>query len=314
MVISHELEVDSQKLVALSFNPEAPGTPIILLHGICSSVYYWTDDLIAPFLKQGPCYALSLPGHFPAAFSPKFNKDELTAETITRLLCYAIRDLVGAKQVILVGFSTGGFAALSIAAHVPEMVKSVISISGFAHGRWIGLLGRSQALTRLGWPGNSIFKFGLKLSLRIRSMHRASLRFFTANHRRFLSYPYLERSINHYLPHAQHLDSEAMAKYFSIMPKIDISPYLSQITAPTLIISGDSDPIVPPSQSRLIADKISRSSLTILKGAGHFPFFERPGEFHRTVNRWLNLHVASPQINRVSTPIFLNRLEQSLVS
>ncbi len=63
-----ELHSEGHKLAALSFNPEQAGCPVILLHGIIASVHFWSPDLVAPFLKLGPCYALSLPGHYPAAF------------------------------------------------------------------------------------------------------------------------------------------------------------------------------------------------------------------------------------------------------
>jgi len=287
MVATHELQIEAHKLVALSFNPDKSGSPIILLHGICSSVYYWTQDLIELFTQHGPCYALSLPGHYPAIFSPQFKQNELTAETLARLLGRAIRQLVGQRAVILVGHSTGGFAALNIAAHVPEMVGGIISIAGFAQGQWIGVLGRSQTLARRGWFGNLLFRLSLKLNLRVRIMHRAFLRFFTANHQSFFANPYIENSIDHYLPYAQQLDLTAMKNYFAIMPEIDISPLLSRITAPTLVLTGDSDPIVPPVQSRLIAEKVPHADLVLLKGTGHLPFFETPTEYQHVVNHWL---------------------------
>ena len=316
MITTHELEIDAHKLVALSFNPYAPGTPVILLHGICCSVHYWTQELISPFTKQGPCYALSLPGHFPAVFSPAFDKTELTPETIAGLLSQAIRKLVGDQLVTLVGFSTGGFAALNIAAQFPKMVKSVISIAGFAHGQWQGLLGMSQRLVRLGWPGSSfLFRSSLKLSLHIRALHRASLRFFSGNHRNILAYPYLEKMLDQYLPYAQHLDPSAMEKYFAQMPDIDITPLLSKIKAPTLVLTGDKDPIVSPVQAFHIAQQVPYANLALVKGAGHFPFFEDPPEYHRIINRWLNNHTTSPELrpHQVVAPT-PDRLEWAIIS
>ena len=73
-------------------------------------------------------------------FTLDFLQDSLTVEMIVHVLTAAIRNLVGNQSVILVGHSTGGFAALAIAAHTPEIVRCVVSISGFAQGIWTGML------------------------------------------------------------------------------------------------------------------------------------------------------------------------------
>lgn len=288
----HELHIEGHKLVALSFNPATPGMPIILLHGICGSVYYWNSNLLSLFVHQGPCYALSLPGHYPAMFRSTFKQKDLTAETIARLLTTAIHKLVGWQPVILVGHSTGGFAALAMAAHDPNLAHSIISIAGFAQGQWIGALGTSQKLVRRGLTGNFLFKLGFKLNLSTRSLHRVSLRVFTANPRKLFAYPHLEAAINAYFPYIRRLDLEAIMKYFAVMPDIDISPLLPGIIAPTLALTGDQDPTVPPAQSYLIAQKVPQADLAILKGSGHLPFFETPTEYQYAVRTWLRQQVS----------------------
>lgn len=42
-----------------------------------------------------------------------------------------------------------------------------------------------------------------------------------------------------------------------------------------------------PAQSDLIAKHILQASLVMLPGAGHLPFLERSGEYHRKVSDWL---------------------------
>jgi pimeloyl-ACP methyl ester carboxylesterase len=54
------------------------------------------------------------------------------------------------------------------------------------------------------------------------------------------------------------------------------------------VLSGDSDPIVPPAQSHLIAEKVPRADLVVLKGAGHFPSVESPAEYQQAVSEWLH--------------------------
>jgi len=300
MTTTQDIYIDGHKLVALSFNPPAyryqtgpdspaTKTPIIFLHGICSSVYYWQNqDLLATFLPYGPCYALSLPGHYPATVSPTFCQEHITPENFAAILSQAIYKLVGKRPITLIGHSTGGFAALNVAAFYPDQVQHIISIAGFVQGRWQGIFGVGQKSVRSGPVGNLLFKLSMKLAVNIRAMHRITLPLFTANASRFFAYPNLEFSIDTYLPYAKQLDMKTIKKYFAELPNIDISHLLPNITAPTLAIAGDCDPIVPPTQSRLIAERTPLGNLALLPGVGHLPFFENPAEYQRIIAQWFS--------------------------
>jgi pimeloyl-ACP methyl ester carboxylesterase len=97
----------------------------------------------------------------------------------------------------------------------------------------------------------------------------------------------LESLIDNTYLNAKRLDWEAMAHYFEVMPQIDITPMLSRIKVPTLAVTGDKDPTVPPSQARLIAGRVPRSKLAVINGAGHMLFIEKPIEYAHVLNTWL---------------------------
>jgi pimeloyl-ACP methyl ester carboxylesterase len=79
-----------------------------------------------------------------------------------------------------------------------------------------------------------------------------------------------------------------MAIYFSRMPDIDITPMLPRITAPTLALTGDRDPVVPPAQARVIAEAVPDGTHAVLEGnIGHFPFYESPTPYQNTIKGWL---------------------------
>jgi poly(3-hydroxyalkanoate) depolymerase len=52
-------------------------------------------------------------------------------------------------------------------------------------------------------------------------------------------------------------------------------PWLGRITAPTLVIAGDSDPIVPPRNARILARRIPSAQLELVPGAGHLLLLDR---------------------------------------
>ena len=141
---SLEIEIEGHRLAAALTHSGNPDTPVFFLHGIGGSVYFWIPELTSPFHDVGTCYSLSLPGHFPAVLPKDFTAACLTPELIARLTSSAIRKIVGNKKVLLVGHSTGGFAALSTALYYPEAVAGIVSIAGFARGQWIGALGLNQ--------------------------------------------------------------------------------------------------------------------------------------------------------------------------
>jgi pimeloyl-ACP methyl ester carboxylesterase len=75
------------------------------------------------------------------------------------------------------------------------------------------------------------------------------------------------------------------------MPDIDISDLLPRIAAPTMVLAGDMDPIVPPGQSQLIAERVQNGELVMLERAGHLPTSERTVQYQRLLTDWLE-HIA----------------------
>jgi pimeloyl-ACP methyl ester carboxylesterase len=282
----HTLHVKGHTLAALAINPETAGQPVFLIHGITDSIYSWADP--PPYLREaGPCYSLSLPGHYPAMFPAGFSHESLTAEMMARVLAAAIRELVGSQPVTLIGHSTGGFAALAIAAYTPPLARRVVSVAGFAHGQWTGALGVNQKLARSGALGQAMFKLIYKTGCLSPNVLLAFMRIYLADAQAFYAYPSVPALLKAAYPVLQQLDLDAMIHYFRRMPDIDISAMLPHIIAPTLVISGDHDPIVPPAQARLIAQKVPQAELALIPGAGHLVFAERAQAYNQILSDWL---------------------------
>lgn len=280
--------IDGHRIVALSLNPvETPGQPVILIHGIGGSIHFWGDDQTQVFREQGPCYALSLPGHYPAAFPDGFRKEYLTANLIAELTAKAIRELVGDRPVTLVGMSTGGFTALAIAAQDPQMVSRVISISGFCQGHWTGALGLGQTLARFGPIGRSLFKVLYREPNLTAEMFPNKWSVYAADVKAMRDYPYFRTCTAAAYQDFVHLNLDDLIFYFAVMPGIDIRDWLPRIKAPTLVMAGDYDPIVPPTQARIIQQGVPNAELVMIKGGGHLLFAERPQEYHQALRSWL---------------------------
>jgi pimeloyl-ACP methyl ester carboxylesterase len=261
--------------------------PVFFLHGIGGSIYFWTPELTALFRNVGSCYLLSLPGHFPATFPKDFPATCLTAELIAQLVSGAIRKIVGNRKALLVGHSTGGFASLCTAAYQPEVAAGILSIAGFSKGQWTGALGFNQWLVCQGPIGRAIFKKVYQLGGLNKTVYRIFWHVYVNDHTALWKHPDFGAVVDSTFPWIQKLDLDAMVSYFASMPHTDITPCLPKITVPTCLIAGDKDPIVPPKQSAVIAEKITGAKLVWIRGAGHLPFFERPVDYEQATGTWL---------------------------
>lgn len=63
---------------------------------------------------------------------------------------------------------------------------------------------------------------------------------------------------------------------------------LSRITAPTLILSGDQDKVVPPGNVDLLAARIPNSRTAVIENAGHFFPFEQAETAVRLITEFIN--------------------------
>jgi pimeloyl-ACP methyl ester carboxylesterase len=281
-------QVEGHTLVVRTLDAQTDGPPVVCLHGITASVFFWTPSQVAPFTDLGPCYALSLPGHYPATFPAGFSEQALTAEHITNVLAQALRAHAGDEPAVLIGHSTGGFAALALAARYPKQVRAVISLAGFAQGRWQGALGLEQRLARQRPIGRWLFRTTYALNRLTRAGQRASWAVYTPRPRRLFASPHFDEVFAGVYPAFKRLDLQAMAQYFAVMPDVDITGWLPDIKAPTLVVTGDQDTIIPPSQARWIARHIPSAAVEIIKGAGHILTVEQPEAYRRTVKEWLD--------------------------
>lgn len=63
---------------------------------------------------------------------------------------------------------------------------------------------------------------------------------------------------------------------FQALIDFDCSSDLSEVRAPTLVLTGDLDQLVPPRNSKVLAELIPRSQLVLIAGCGHRVMWEAP--------------------------------------
>lgn len=86
---------------------------------------------------------------------------------------------------------------------------------------------------------------------------------------------------------AMRVPARTLAGDFRACDSFDVMARVSQIRAPTLIVTGADDPLTPPKYGRFLGDRIAGAEVIVVPGAGHYVQLERPDEVTRAMRAFL---------------------------
>lgn len=79
-----------------------------------------------------------------------------------------------------------------------------------------------------------------------------------------------------------HVSARAVGNQLRCLAASEIEPAHFKITAPTLVVAGEYDPIIPSCYAKRMSEKITGSEYFLVPGAGHNPLVDHP---HLTLPR-----------------------------
>jgi 3-oxoadipate enol-lactonase len=173
----------------------------------------------------------------------------------------AVLDAHGIGQAAVFGISMGGMVALELSLRHPERVRRLALGCTFAGFR----TAHRAPIKHLLRLVSDRFRFGREESV---ARILFSKGFSTQNPGRGAQW--LRDSDQTSLRYAL-AQMAAIARHHTL-------PRLSHIRAPTLVITGDADRLVPERNSHVLAGKIPKAKLLVLPGAGHVFPLERERE------------------------------------
>lgn len=161
---------------------------------------------------------------------------------------YLVRwlDVLGIERTHVIGHSMGGFIAADMAADHPRRVSKLVLVDAAILPRAPGLLRNALGL------------------LKVRSTVPISF------------WPIL-------ITDAIRCGPITLWEAARDVLQADLRPKLRAIDAPTLVVWGDHDRLVPLDHGCQLVDLIRASRLAILPGAGHNPMWDRPDQFNPLV-------------------------------
>ena len=183
----------------------------------------------------------------------------------------AVLDAAGAASAHVVGVSLGGFVTQSLAARYPQRVRSIV-LGCTTHGGPDAIPIPPETAAAMLDPGK-----GLTTEERIRRVMPLSLREgWTQEHP-----DEFERILAMRLEWVPQWDAfVAQATAGGTADTTELAP---TITAPTLIVHGTGDRVVPVGNAELLRSKVPGAKVELLSGAGHLLMMEEPDRFNELV-------------------------------
>lgn len=205
-----------------------------------------------------------------------------------------VREALGLERVTVMGISFGSIVALTYAALFPEVTERCIAISA----RVVGIDEEGEAAAdemqqmlarhaeapwypeaRAVWDGWTERVLAATEVSEVDEMMATVLPLYAADPDR----PRFQRMTEAFRQEGKTNLAAAKAWENGLWQKIDVRPLLSEIRAPTLLITGELDMICGPAQSAIIAESLPGAEQVSVPECGHFVGTEAPEAFREAV-------------------------------
>jgi pimeloyl-ACP methyl ester carboxylesterase len=248
--------------VSIHYQTLGHGPPLLMLMGMGGSGDSWGDEFTRHLARR---FRLLLPDNRGTGRTPRGD----APYTIARLAAdaTAVLDAEGVSAAHVLGISMGGMVAQELAIGHPRRAGGLVLGCTTAGGRAF-VPPRGDALReveRLGLLG----AVGLVTTPEFATRHPGRLARLGL---RGLARP---------------TPRDTWEAQLAAIATFDASTRLGRITAPTLVITGDRDLIMPPENSRRLLRGIHGARGVMVKGTGHCFFWEAPARAARAIEEFL---------------------------
>jgi pimeloyl-ACP methyl ester carboxylesterase len=231
---------------------------IVLLHGFGASLHTW-DAWARELDVNYRVIRFDLPGAGLTGADPSGNYSDARGVQILATLL----DELDVAQAVVVGHSMGGRLAWRLAAEQPHRVSQLVLIApdgfaspGFEYGKAPEVGPMVKAMQYV------LPKAVLRMSLAPAYADASKLNDATVNR-------------YHDLMLAPQVRSALIARMQQLVLQ-EPTPWLAKISAPTLLLWGDKDAMIPLANAQDYLRAVPHSKLVTLPGVGHLPHEEAP--------------------------------------
>ncbi|MEA2445285.1 MAG: hypothetical protein QOJ12_2577 [Thermoleophilales bacterium] len=271
----HDVEIDGRRVHYVDYGESRDGQrPVVLIHGLAACWQNWLETIPRLAAEGRRVIALDLPG-FGESEMPR---DDISISGYGRTV-ESLIDKLDLGQVVVVGHSMGGFTAAEFAIQYPPRVERLVlqaaaGISSnnterapmLAGARVVGaVMARAAAQSRLFASRPRLRHIALATVVRHPSRIPADMAWELISHS----------------------GREGFLPALKAILSYDFRERLSQISAPTLVITGSDDMLVPADDADEYVRVIPDARKVFFDDTGHTPMIERPETFNDCVVKFL---------------------------
>ncbi len=246
--------------INIEYYVEGSGPPLLMIMGWGGQARSWGEPFLERLRPHFQIIRLSNRGTGTSDKPAAEYTIPLMAEDAAGLL----REL-GIQRAHVLGVSMGGMIAQELVLNHPETVQGLVLGCTFC-GSLRGVPIRLDTLAGLAQIGN------LPLEERVRQFWLAMVTpEFLETNKEFLD-----------AIMATHLETptpwETFGRQFVAIQSFDTYERLPQLQAPTLLVHGDRDILIPPENTEVLRQRVNGSQVRIVPGVAHMFFWEKPEE------------------------------------
>jgi pimeloyl-ACP methyl ester carboxylesterase len=272
------VEVKGQLVHLRDEGPRDDPAPIVLIHGTSASLHTW-EGWAQALKGQRRVVSFDLPGFgLTGPFVGQYTPDDYRGDTLARFVIDLL-DARGIRRAVLAGNSLGGEVAWRVATLAPERVDKLVLIDASGH-----------AFQPIELP------LGFRLS---------RLPVFSHLSEWFLPRAVVEDSVCSVYGEPARVTPALVDRYFELtlregnrralrlrMQQLQMGEDIGRlpgIKAPTLVLWGGRDRLIPPTTAQQFTRAIPGSQLVMFPALGHVPHEEDPAATVAVVKDFLGL-------------------------
>src|SRR5215207_7739594 len=276
VVREREIRVEG---VRTRFLTAGAGVPLVLLHGVGDNALDWRWA-IPDLARDHVVYAPDLPG---SGGSAKPEAGGYSPASFERFVGSFLGTL-GVERAAVVGNSLGGLAGLRFALSEPERVTALGLVASAGLGRKVSPALRSLSLP--GYGGIAVAWGRRRPGAAQRALGRSALLF---AHPWRVPQEWLKEQYR-----LARLPGFLKAQLATVRAQVGIRGQrevlldrLPDLQTPTLVVWGERDRVLPPSQAHEAITRLPNGSLEHIPKCGHLPQVEYPERFASSLARFL---------------------------
>jgi 3-oxoadipate enol-lactonase len=252
----------------IAYSDHGIGLPVFFLHAFPLNRAMW-DSEIAALLDEQRYRLVSLDWR---GFGESDSAGEITSMDVLAGDIVALMDHLGIEKAVLCGLSMGGYVAFACWRQYAQRIGGLILADTRPAADTPEAQANRENVARLAETQGTTAIADLQLPRLISD--------YTRQHD-----PLVETRVRQMMNAATPVGIAAASR--GMARRADSSDLLAAISCPTLVITGQQDAIIPPSEAQAYAERIPGAQFAVIPNAGHLSNLEQPDIFLATISGFL---------------------------